>query len=176
MHTFVIIIVLQKLELEAPGQRESFRIQIRVWDCALKLWLFFCFQLLHPWKLCRFALLVDPGCSCIKNSSWHGAFWSLRSWGGMGDATPPPSIHSVLFTTKKTKHCSTPLSNFPYNCIIMKHNAVNASTFLCQIPSLPFISSFCPLSLSRSSLTLLSMGGGGGINVRPHMLCQCLLE
>lgn len=32
MHRFVIIIVLLKLELEAPRQRESFRIQIRVWD------------------------------------------------------------------------------------------------------------------------------------------------
>lgn len=32
MHTFVIITVLQKLEFESPRQRESFRIQIRVWD------------------------------------------------------------------------------------------------------------------------------------------------
>lgn len=32
MHRFVIIIVLLKLELEAPWQRQSFRIQIRLWD------------------------------------------------------------------------------------------------------------------------------------------------
>lgn len=38
MQTFVIIIVLLKLELKLLGRRRSFRIQIKVWDWTLKLW------------------------------------------------------------------------------------------------------------------------------------------
>lgn len=75
MHTFVIIIVLQKLELEAPRQRESFRIQIRVWDGALKLWPFSVFGyciLLNSNLFALHPLFVGLGC-------WLELAWCICS-------------------------------------------------------------------------------------------------
>ncbi len=106
-------------------------------------------------------------------------------WHGRKVRKTPCEYTAFSSQAQKQEDNKAFLYTFEQFHLLLHHNEAQSNE--CKHISLshhsfpPFHKFFCLFSalfLSLSFLTLLSMGGEGGmgINVRPHMLCQCLLE